>query len=67
MAADRAERTGALVVRAWVVQERDDAGLLARISYRADLTAPDDETVRVVASREQVLGTVAEWLDQLTR
>lgn len=67
MAADRPERTGALVVRAWVEPGRDDAGLRARISYMTDLSVTEDETVRVVASREQILGTVTEWLDELTR
>lgn len=61
-----AERTGALVVRAWVEPGREDAGLRARITYTASLAAAPDETVRVAASREEVLGTVNEWLDELT-
>ena len=55
------------MVRAWVAPGSGDAGLRARIRYTTDLTASEDETVRVVASREQILGTVTEWLEELTR
>jgi hypothetical protein len=66
VAADHPERTGALVVRAWVEPGRESDDLRARITYRADVAAAEDETVRVVSSREQILDTVTDWLDELT-
>jgi hypothetical protein len=67
VAAATPERTGALVVRAWVEPGSDGAALRARITYSADLASTEQEdTVRVAADREQILGTVNEWLDELT-
>jgi hypothetical protein len=67
VAADTPERTGALVVRAWVEPGRDGTALRARITYSADLASTEQEdTVRVASDREQILGTVTEWLDELT-
>ena len=66
MPADGPERAGALVVRAWVEPERDEGDALrARITYTTDLAAQEDETVRLAATRDQILGTVAEWLNKL--
>lgn len=67
MAVDRPERTGALVVRAWVEPGQEGAGLRARITYTADVASQEAETVRVAASREEILGTVKDWLAELTR
>lgn len=53
-------------MRAWVEPGPDAPGLRARITYTVDLAAPRAETVRVAASREGILGTVTEWLDELT-
>lgn len=62
-----AERTGALVVRAWVEPGQDaGGGLRARITYAADLSSENDETVRLATTRDQILGTVTAWLDELT-
>jgi len=63
---DRPERTGALIVRAWI-EPRQDAGggLRARITYHTDLTSRRRPTESVATSRDQILGTVTAWLDEL--
>lgn len=65
MATDGNERAGALVVRAWVEASFDPPERLrARITSSLDL-ASHDETVRVVASRVEILDAVGDWLDRL--
>lgn len=57
------ERTGLLIVRAWI--EAGDEGLRARITRVLDLAAPE-EVVVAVAGPAEVLATVRAWLDDFT-
>lgn len=57
------ERTGVLVIRAWIEPEGDD-GLRARITYTLDLSHCEQSTV-AVATCEGVAAAVLAWLDAL--
>lgn len=54
-------RRGALVVSAW---HEDDGGVRARITRTTDLHGTEERVV-TVASPEEVLDAVREWLDDL--
>ncbi len=61
---ESSERTGALVVRAWVEPGRDVSdGLRARITYSIDLAAQEDDRVLVAAGREEIVTAVNDWLE----
>jgi hypothetical protein len=57
------ERSGVLVVRAWV-EGGTTAGLRARITQSRDLTSTD-QIVTTTAAVQDILTTVEEWLDAL--
>jgi hypothetical protein len=61
MPAPSTERTGVLVVRAWLEDDRPDA-LRARITSTLDL-AQRELDVTPAEKPEQVLQTVKAWLD----
>ena len=61
-AVGQSERTGVLVIRAWL--EAEDRTLRARITRIADLAAPD-EIVSVTSSEEAILDEVGKWLRAL--
>ena len=65
MAARQAERTGVLVIRAWV-EVNGEARLRARITRVLD-TESGEEAVSVVATRDEITSTVADWLDAFLR
>jgi hypothetical protein len=56
------ERTGVLVIRAWI--EPEDGTLRARITQVVDLSAPD-ERVSVAVSEDAILDEVGTWLRAL--
>jgi 16S rRNA G1207 methylase RsmC len=58
------ERTGVLVVRAWL-EDATDEGLRARITHTLDVARPG-ETVIVTARREEVYAAVRSWLEEFT-
>jgi hypothetical protein len=55
------ERTGILVVRAWI-EPGAGGGLRARITATSDVAAPV-EVVTVCSSVEGVVATVTQWID----
>jgi 16S rRNA G1207 methylase RsmC len=55
------ERTGVLVVRAWL-EDAGDKRLRARITHTRDVARPG-ETVIVTAGREEVFAAVRSWLE----
>jgi len=65
VAARQAERTGVLVIRAWV-EVNGEARLRARITRVLD-TESGEEAVSVVATRDEITSTVADWLDAFLR
>jgi hypothetical protein len=56
---DGAERTGVLVIRAWM--EPGHAAVRTRITGRADVLA-DEETVLIVAGADAASRAAFEWL-----
>jgi hypothetical protein len=58
------ERTGVLVVRAWL-EDASDKRLRARITHTLDVARPG-ETVIVTAGREEVYAAVRSWLEEFT-
>jgi hypothetical protein len=56
------ERTGVLVVRAWL-EDATEKRLRARITHTLDVARPG-ETVVVTATREEVYAAVRSWLDE---
>jgi hypothetical protein len=56
-----AERTGVLVIRAWI-EMNGEARLRARITRVLD-TESREEIASVVATRDEITSTVADWLD----
>jgi hypothetical protein len=56
-----AERTGVLVIRAWI-EVNGEARLRARITRVLD-TESREEIASVVATRDEITSTVADWLD----
>ena len=62
VAAVPAERTGLLVIRAWL-EANEEPRLRARITRTLDV-ARRDETSTVVATPAEVTGAVADWLDE---
>lgn len=57
------ERSGVLVVRAWV-EGSAPAGLRARITHSYDLTR-NEQTMTTTATVEGVIAAVQAWLDAL--
>jgi hypothetical protein len=58
------ERTGVLIIRAWV--EGDPPTLRLRITRTDDLTASDEEST-VTASVEEAVDVVRRWLEGFAR
>jgi hypothetical protein len=56
-----AERTGVLVIRAWI-EPGPGGGLRARITRTLDVVERG-ETVTVASTRDEITKTVADWLD----
>jgi hypothetical protein len=56
-----AERTGVLVIRAWI-EENGETRLRVRITRTLDV-GRREEISTVAATPEEVTGAVAEWLD----
>jgi hypothetical protein len=65
VAALPAERTGLLVIRAWI-EENGDVRLRARITRMVDVAAREQIST-VVATPEEITGAVAEWLETFLR
>jgi hypothetical protein len=61
-AAERGERSGVLLVRAWV--EGDPPQLKARLTHSADLARRDEESVTVSSARG-IHDEVDRWLTAL--
>jgi hypothetical protein len=61
VAARPAERTGVLVIRVWI-ELNGEARLRARITRVLD-TESREEISSVVATRDEITSTVADWLD----
>jgi hypothetical protein len=57
----RTERTGVLVVRAWI--EEPDDSLRARITGRLDVARADEMSVTVVDA-DAAVAVVAHWLSE---
>jgi hypothetical protein len=62
VASEKAERTGVLVVSAWL--EPDGPPLRVRITGRLGVDAPEESSV-VVAGAEAATGVVRDWLVSL--
>ena len=60
MAAQPAERTGLLVIRAWI-EPYGETRLRARITRAVDVGGPEE--ISTVATRDEIVGAVAAWLD----
>jgi hypothetical protein len=60
VAALPAERTGLLVIRAWI-EAYGETRLRARITRVVDVCGPEE--ISTVATREEIAGAVSEWLD----
>jgi hypothetical protein len=59
------EKTGVLVIRAWIEQGLDQTALRARITWTLDISAP--EPFETLASTEQeIVSTVQAWLRAFT-
>ena len=56
-----ADRGGFLLVRLWIEGETEDAGLRARLTYRPDATA-SEEQMACAATVDQVCEVVRAWL-----
>ncbi len=65
MAALPAERTGLLVIRAWI-EANGETRLRARITRMVDVDA-QEQISTVAATPEEITGTVVEWLETLLR
>jgi hypothetical protein len=65
VAALPAERTGVLVIRAWI-ELNGEARLRARITRMLDVEGRE-EVSSVAATRDEITSTVAEWLDAFLR
>jgi hypothetical protein len=61
VAAPPAGRTGLLVIRAWI-EGYGESRLRARITRVTDLSKTEE--VSTVATREEIAGAVADWLDE---
>ena len=61
--ASKTERSGVLVVRAWV-EGGTPSGLRARITQSRDLTSAE-QLVTTTAHVEEILATIRAWLDAL--
>jgi hypothetical protein len=60
VAAPPAERTGLLVIRAWI-EAYGETRLRARITRVVDLDGTEE--ISTVATREEIMDAVAAWLD----
>jgi hypothetical protein len=59
------EKTGVLVIRAWLEAGVEENALRARITRTLDVAAP--ETIEsAAASAEEILAAVQEWLRSFT-
>jgi hypothetical protein len=56
------QRTGVLVVRAWIEETLGEAPLRARITQTLDVES-GAKVETTAASREEILRAVEEWLD----
>jgi hypothetical protein len=65
VAALPAERTGLLVIRAWI-EANGETRLRARITRMVDVDA-QEQISTVVATPEEITGTVVEWLETFLR
>ena len=65
MAALPAERTGLLVIRAWI-EANGETRLRARITRMVDVDA-QEQISTVAATPEEITGTVVEWLETFLR
>ena len=65
MAALPAERTGLLVIRAWI-EANGETRLRARITRMVDVNA-QEQISTVAATPEEITGTVVEWLETFLR
>jgi hypothetical protein len=65
VAALPAERTGLLVIRAWI-EENGEVRLRARITRMVDVAAREQIST-VVATPEEITGAVVEWLERFLR
>jgi hypothetical protein len=65
VAALPAERTGLLVIRAWI-EANGETRLRARITRMVDVDA-QEQISTVAATPEEITGTVVEWLETLLR
>lgn len=65
MAALPAERTGLLVIRAWI-ETNGETRLRARITRMVDVDA-QEQISTVAATPEEITGTVVEWLETFLR
>jgi hypothetical protein len=64
MAEEGAERTGVLVIRAWISPDRRE--LTARITGRRDVSDPE-ETSETAAGAEAAARVAADWLAAFER
>jgi hypothetical protein len=55
------ERTAVLVIRAWLEEGLEDAEVRARITESLDITSRE-RTEKAIAGEEEILASVAEWL-----
>jgi hypothetical protein len=65
VAALPAERTGLLVIRAWI-EANGETRLRARITRMVDVNT-QEQISTVAATPEEITGTVVEWLETLLR
>lgn len=64
MASQRRERTGVLIIRAWM--DGEPPAIRMRITHTLDVAARD-ETSEVAASVDEACTIVRRWLDELQR
>jgi hypothetical protein len=57
------ERTAVLIVRAWIGDSLGEGALRARITRTLDVSS-EEKVETAAASREEILHTVQEWLDE---
>jgi hypothetical protein len=56
------DRTGVLVIRAWLEADRDQLALRARVTRTVDVSAAEP-TETVAASEREILAIVDAWLE----
>ena len=65
-AAPGGERWGALVVRVWVDDDRDEGAIRAHVSRSLDVSR-DEYAVGLACSVDEVAHTVREWVEEFVR